>query len=38
MKRIIVLALVGLGGYAAWRQWNQRRRDAQLWAEATDRV
>jgi hypothetical protein len=38
VKRVIVLGLVALGTFAAWRQYNQRRRDAALWAEATDRV
>jgi predicted negative regulator of RcsB-dependent stress response len=38
MKRVIVVLLVGAAGFAAWRQWSQRRREAALWAEATDRV
>lgn len=38
MKRLVLVTLLGLGAFAAWRQYSQRRRDAALWAEATDRV
>ena len=35
MKRLLLL--VGLGGAAlgAWRQWQARKADAELWQEAT---
>jgi MYXO-CTERM domain-containing protein len=38
MKRVLLVAVLALGGFAAWRWQTQRRRDSALWAEATDRV
>lgn len=38
MKRVMALLLVAAAGFAGYRQWSQRKREAALWAEATDRV
>ena len=38
MKRIIIVLLLTVAGFAGYRQWSQRKREAALWAEATDRI
>ncbi len=38
MKRIIIVLLIAAASFAGYRQWSQRKREAALWAEATDRV
>lgn len=35
MKKLIVLALVALGGFAVWRRLQQDRAELDLWTEAT---
>lgn len=35
MKKLIVLALVALGGFAIWRRLQQDRAELDLWTEAT---
>lgn len=38
MKRIMIVLLLAAAGFAGFRQWSQRKREAALWAEATDKV
>jgi hypothetical protein len=35
MKKILVLVLVALGGFAIWRRLQQDRAELDLWTEAT---
>jgi hypothetical protein len=35
MKKLIVLVLVALGGFAVWRRLQQDRAELDLWTEAT---
>lgn len=35
MKKLLVLALVVLGGFAVWRKVQAQRADLDLWSEAT---
>jgi hypothetical protein len=35
MKKLIVLAVVVLGGFAVWRKVQAQRADLDLWSEAT---
>ncbi len=35
MKKLIVLALVALGGFAVWRRLQQDKAELDLWTEAT---
>ena len=35
MKKLLVLALVVLGGFAVWRKVQSQRADLDLWSEAT---
>jgi hypothetical protein len=35
VKKLIVLALVALGGFAVWRRLQQDRAELDLWTEAT---
>ncbi|MCW2942201.1 MAG: hypothetical protein JWN00_5186 [Actinomycetia bacterium] len=35
MKKLIVLALVAVGGFAVWRRLQQDRAELDLWTEAT---
>jgi len=35
MKKLLVLALVAVGGFAVWRRLQQDRAELDLWTEAT---
>ena len=35
MKKLIILALLGLGGFAVWRKVQADRAELDLWTEAT---
>lgn len=35
MKKLLVLVLVALGGFAVWRKVQQDRAELDLWTEAT---
>jgi len=35
VKKLIVLALVALGGFAVWRRLQQDKAELDLWTEAT---
>jgi hypothetical protein len=35
MKKLLVLAVVVLGGFAVWRKVQAQRADLDLWSEAT---
>jgi hypothetical protein len=35
MKKLILLALVAVGGFAIWRRLQQDRAELDLWTEAT---
>jgi hypothetical protein len=35
MKKLLVLAVVALGGFAVWRKVQAQRADLDLWSEAT---
>ncbi|MBG6092241.1 MULTISPECIES: DLW-39 family protein [Actinomadura] len=35
MKKLIVLAVVALGGFVVWRRLQQDRAELDLWTEAT---
>jgi hypothetical protein len=35
MKKLVVLALVAVGGFAVWRRLQQDRAELDLWTEAT---
>jgi hypothetical protein len=35
MKKLLVLALVAVGGFAIWRRLQQDRAELDLWTEAT---
>jgi hypothetical protein len=35
MKKLILLALVAVGGFAIWRRYQQDRAELDLWTEAT---
>lgn len=35
MKKLIILAVVALGGFAIWRRLQQDRAELDLWTEAT---
>ena len=35
MKKIIVLVVLGLGGFAVWRKVQSDRAELDLWTEAT---
>jgi hypothetical protein len=35
VKKLIILALVALGGFAVWRRLQQDRAELDLWTEAT---
>ncbi len=35
MKKLLILALIGLGGFAVWRKVQSDRADLDLWTEAT---
>ena len=36
MKKLLILFLLVLGGFAAWRKVQARRADLDLWTEATN--
>ena len=36
MKKLLMLGLVALGGYAVVRKMQEQRAEQDLWAEATD--
>ena len=38
MKKLVVLALLGLAGFAVWRKVEADRAEQALWAEVTDPV
>ncbi len=38
MKKLLLLALVGLAGFAVWRKVEADRAEQALWAEVTDPV
>lgn len=38
MKKLMLLALVGLAGFAVWRKVEADRAEQALWAEVTDPV
>lgn len=38
MKKLLLLALVGLAGFAVWRKVEADRTEQALWAEVTDPV
>jgi hypothetical protein len=35
VKKLLILALIGLGGFAVWRKVQSDRADLDLWTEAT---
>ena len=35
MKKLLILALLVLGGFAVWRRIQAQRADLDLWSEAT---
>jgi hypothetical protein len=35
MKKLLILIVVGLGGFAVWRKVQAQRADLDLWSEAT---
>lgn len=35
MKKLLILALLILGGFAVWRKVQSQRADLDLWSEAT---
>lgn len=35
MKKLLVLALIAVGGFAIWRRLQQDRAELDLWTEAT---
>ncbi|GGU95001.1 DLW-39 family protein [Actinomadura sp. LOL_016] len=35
MKKLLILAVVALGGFAVWRKLQQDRAELDLWTEAT---
>jgi hypothetical protein len=35
MKKLLILIVVGLGGFALWRKVQAQRADLDLWSEAT---
>jgi hypothetical protein len=35
MKKLLILIVVGLGGFAVWRKVQGQRADLDLWSEAT---
>ena len=35
MKKLLVLALLAVGGFAVWRRLQQDRAELDLWTEAT---
>ena len=35
MKKLLILAVVALGGFAVWRRMQQDRAELALWTEAT---
>lgn len=35
MKKLLILIVVGLGGFAVWRMVQAQRDDLDLWSEAT---
>jgi hypothetical protein len=35
MKKLLVLALIAVGGFAVWRRLQQDRAELDLWTEAT---
>jgi hypothetical protein len=35
MKKLLILIVVGLGGFAVWRRVQAQRADLDLWSEAT---
>ena len=35
MKKLLILAVVALGGFAVWRKVQAQRADLDLWSEAT---
>jgi hypothetical protein len=35
MKKLLILAVVVLGGFAVWRRVQAQRADLDLWSEAT---
>ncbi|MEU8798199.1 MULTISPECIES: DLW-39 family protein [Thermomonosporaceae] len=35
MKKLLILAVVALGGFAVWRRLQQDRAELDLWNEAT---
>jgi hypothetical protein len=35
MKKLLILALVAIGGFAIWRRLQQDRAELDLWTEAT---
>lgn len=35
MKKLLVLAILGLGGFAIWKRLQQDRAELDLWTEAT---
>jgi hypothetical protein len=35
MKKLLILVVVGLGGFALWRKVQAQRADLDLWSEAT---
>jgi hypothetical protein len=38
MKKLFILALLGLAGFAVWRKVEADRAEQALWAEVTDPV